>query len=165
MTQKELELATLENKYLDGKMLSTTDLNLAAEYTASIDLREAIVSCTAILWSRNAAEEVKQNARMRFEHICMDLSQRDDKYKIEALFSLLQIPLPELLNSQPMKNLAFSALKADRFTLRANAVAVLERLHLNGDRDASVSIEAALQDSNEKVRQNATVALRKKLGS
>jgi len=160
-SDEDLSLDDIENKYLEGKRLSKEEQDRAIKAIDSVDLRDAITGCAAVLCSRDVLEAFKLEARKRFEEICGDLCQRDDKYKIEVLFTLLQIPIDELANSRLMQELAYCSLKADRFSLRANAVLVLERLHKLGDPVASLRIEGALNDPNEKVRTNALIALRK----
>ena len=50
--------------------------------------------------------------------------------------------------------------KSARFTLRANAVLILERLVKQGDSKALQAIKDALLDSNEKVKKNAEIVYR-----
>ncbi len=158
--EEEPGLGEIENQYLDGLQLSEAQLKRAVKAIDSSDMRESIIGCVAILCDRNVAREVKPKARKQFEHICNQLCQRDEKCKIEVLFTLLQIPIGELTSSRVMRNLAYCAVKADRFSLRANAVVVLERLAKEGDADALSLIEASLKDPDDKVRTNAQVALR-----
>jgi len=150
----------IENAYLDGLKLSSAQRARATRAVDAADMRTRIIGCVALLCGENSGGRMRLKARKRFEDLCAELTECDSNCKGEVLFSLLQIPIGELINSRAMRDLAYHALKADRFTVRANAVLVLERLAGQGDAVALHLIESALEDLNEKVRGNAVVALR-----
>ena len=157
---EQFSLDDIENAYLEGLKLSSAQRARAIEAIDSVDMRMRIIACVALLCGKNATRKFRLKARKRFEGLCSELTERDDICKTEVLFSLLQIPMRELKVSRPMRELAYHAVNANRFTLRANAVLVLERFAAEGDSVAVSLIETALQDESDKVRANASVALR-----
>lgn len=155
-----MDWSALEIRYLDGQQLTEEELRYASEAVGSPLLRERIVACVAILCARHAKNDLKCRARTRFESICAEMLQRQDPYKVEVLFTLLQIPAGELANSRAMRELAYQAVSSPRLSERTNSVLVLERLAREGDERAFALIREALQDPEHNVRKNAQIAVR-----
>lgn len=155
----EEKIEVLEGKYLLGQTLSASELHTASTLMNSENLRVASIACGAILREQSSNEAVKQRAALRLDELCQEYMKKDHTYKNELLVTLIVIPILALRRSRILEEFAYRAASAKRFTLRANAMAVLGRLALLGREEATKLLTESLADPNEEVRRNATINL------
>lgn len=148
----------LEHRYLEALPLSSQNLSTAESLMNSGTLREQGIACGAVLRDLNSPSALKAQAIERLRQLCVDYDGRDALSKNEILITLLLIPA-EAMKDEALHRFAYSSASADRFTTRANAMMVLERLSRLGDARSKELLESALEDPDETVRANARIAL------
>ena len=155
----EEKIEALEEKYLLGHALSASELHVAGTLIISDSLRVASIACGAILRDQSSEEELRQRAALRLEELCQEYIKKDHRYKNELLVTLMLIPTSTLKSSRILEEFTYRAASAKRFTLRVNAMSVLERLARLGNEESIRRLTEALADPNEEVRRNARIYL------
>lgn len=147
-----------EHKYLEGKRLDSKELDCMHGALASIEPRTASIACGAILRDPNARAEQKDDARLALKRLCTTLNAESERSELSI--TLMLIPFGEI-NYNFVKEFIYDLLSSSRFTLRANAIVLLERLATHGDQRAFTLIRVANTDVSEVVRGNASDTLKR----
>ena len=145
-----------EGKYLEGRPLSDADRHAVCAALRSKDLRVVCIACGALLRDEHSSLRQREAARHRLREMCRKATSHSEK--VELSITLLLIPFQEIDHPQ-IKRCVFSMMKWPYFTLRANALSVLERFAHRGNERARRLIEDARQDTHDVVRNKAIAIL------
>ena len=147
--------AQAEANYLEGISLSPAQRALMEARLCSAVGRDVCIACGALLRDPATPRHQKKLARKALRKLCLEHSGGSATGELSV--TLLLVPFRELDN-EAVRRFAYEIIRSERFTLRANAVMVLQRFAEHGDKRARALLQLAVGDENPKVRENATIA-------
>jgi len=147
-----------EQGYLEGNPLSPRELKRMEKALRSSRLRSRCIACGALLRDPNTEPQLRARARNILLRLCKQL--QDEAEKSELSITLLLIPFEELQTASA-RFFIKGLLRSSRFTLRSNALALLERFACRGDEEALDLIRRTTFDGDETVRKSALAKVKR----